>query len=341
MIQRSNIKRAAARLHFWFVNARPVSLPQSVLPALVGLLLAWSGHAAGFSLALGLVALLGAELAHLSFNLFDDYFDYRKIKAGYREKLATQGMRARTSKCPYLISGAATMRELLAACCGFGAAAVACGFIVWLGRGNIILWPAGLCLALGLMYSGDPLRLSYRGLGEAVIGVVFGPLLVCGMYVAAAGEFALQALTVGLSLGLLVTNILFVHSVLDLPADLYAGKRTLAALLKTPSRNMAALAVLTFLPYGLIIVSIMLGWLPPLWLLTLLTLPLALALYQSMRDFRKQPKARPQRLFWYGPMGDWQKICAGGLDWFMLRWFLARNLLSAFAVCGGLAAIFG
>lgn len=332
-----NLKKALARVGFWFHNARPVSLPQSLLPALVGLLLAVP--AAGFSLPVGLVALLGAELAHLSFNLFDDYFDYRKIKAGYRDKLAAQGMRARTAKCPYLTDGSATMRELLLACCGFGAAAVFCGFIVWLFRGSVILWPAALCAALGLMYSGEPLRLSYRGLGEAVIGVVFGPLLVCGVYLAAAGEFAPQALMVGLALGLLVTNILFVHSVLDIEADLYAKKRTLAALLRTTENCRRMLAALTFLPYLLIILAIILRWLPPLWLITLLSLPLALALYRSMQDFWRSPKAKPERLFWYGPMGNWRHICAAGLDWFLLRWFLARNLLSLFALLGGAAAI--
>jgi 1,4-dihydroxy-2-naphthoate octaprenyltransferase len=33
-----------------------------------------------------------------------------------------------------------------------------------------------------------------------------------------------------------------------------------------------------------------------------------------------------------GPMANWDLICQGGLDWFMYRWYMARNLLTAFAL---------
>ena len=330
-MQNFNTNAAVQRLRFWYKNARPASLPQSLLPALTALALA-AGQA-DFSLILGLLAVLGAALAHLSLNLFDDYFDYRKLKTGFRESLAAQGMRARTAKCPYLTSGQATVDELLMACIGFGAAAVCLGGVVWLFRGNAVVWPALLGLLLGISYSGDPLRLSYRGLGEAVIGVIFGPLLVAGVYIAACGQFTAPALALGVAMGLLVTNILFTHSVLDLQADLYAGKFTLAALLKTPENFRCACALFTFGPFALVLLAILCRWLAPLWLLVLLALPLAVALYRSMLLFMEKPQVRPRRLPWYGPMGDWPKYCAAGLDWFLLRWFLSRNLTTAFGLC--------
>ena len=37
-------------------------------------------------------------------------------------------------------------------------------------------------------------------------------------------------------------------------------------------------------------------------------------------------------------MGNWQGICERKLDWFMVRWYLARNLSVAFALCCLLAA---
>lgn len=326
-----------ARLKFWYHNARPVSLPQSLLPALAAYALA-AGEA-GFAPWVGLLAILGAELAHLSLNLFDDYFDYKKIGSGFRSDLAKKGERARTAKCAYITSGAATLDELLLACLGFGGAAALCGLIVFLAAGWPIVWPAVLGLLLGIEYSGEPLRLSYRGFGELTIGVIFGPLLGLGVYLAAGGAHIFRALALGLALGLLVTNIVYTHSVLDIKADTFAGKRTLAALLQTPGRQLAATAVFSFLPYLLVGLAVLAWGLSPWWLLTWLTLPLAAALYGSVRQFLRQPGARPRRLFWYGPMGDWPKLCAAGLDWFMLRWFLARNLLSAFAVLCLLAGL--
>lgn len=335
-----NLNRVWRRLCFWYRNARPVSLPQSLLPALTALTLARFGGSGEFSWALGLLAVAGVGLAHLSLNLFDDYFDYRKQGSGYREQLARQGMRARTTKCPYLVSGEAELSELLLAAVGFGGAAGALGLVIWLGRGSGILLVAGLGLVLGFFYSGPPVRLSYHGLGEAVIGAVFGPLVMIGVYLAAAGELSPAIWPVALALGLLVTNIVYAHSFLDLEADRAGGKLTLAGLLHSQNARLAAVGVFSIGPFVLILCGMVLGWLPISWLIPLFgPLPLALALYGSMREFVQRPGAAVQRRWWYGPMPNWEHIKAAKLDWFMLRWFMARNLTTGFALCCMLAAI--
>lgn len=324
-------KGARELLRFWFINARPVSLPQSLMPALLALLLARGAE--GFSFVLGVLAVLGGVLAHLSMNLFDDFFDWRKIRA--------TGGEFRSTKCPYLRSGAATEGELLAACLGFGAAAALLGAIIWLVRGWAVLLPALIGLFLGLMYSGWPLRLSYHGLGEAVIGLMFGSLLVWGVYVSAAGQMAPQAVVLGLAMGLLVTVVVYVHSMMDWSIDVSADKHTLADLLQTRERQLVVLAAMLGLPYLLVLLGVAAGWLPFMWRLVVLSLPLAIALYFSMRAYVANPRGQVTRRWWYGPMGGWDKWVAAGRDWFMLRWLLARNLLMLFALLGAIAAIFG
>lgn len=337
----SKFGKILQRLRFWYKNARPVSLPQSLLPALTAFVLARFGGLAGdFSWWLGLLAVLGVALAHLSLNLFDDYFDYRKLKSGYREQLAHKGVRARTAKCPYLVSGAATMQELLLACLGFGGLAAGLGLVILLARGPRILLPAGLGLVLGFFYSAPPLRLSYHGLGEAVIGTVFGPLVVIGVYMAATGGVDHYIWLVALALGLLVTNIVYTHSFLDLEADRFAGKRTLAGLLWSQKARLVCTGALCFGPFVLILVGMTWGWLGISWLIPLICpLPLALALYRSMREFVRRPGGAVERRWWYGPMPGWERIRQAKLDWFMLRWFTARNLTTGFAICCMLAAI--
>lgn len=327
----NNGQKITEKLKFWFINARPVSLPQSLMPALLALLLA--KDAEGFSLLLGVLAVAGGVLAHLSMNLFDDFFDYRKIKSA--------GGEFRSTKCPYLRNGKATEGELLVACVGFGAAAAVLGGIIWLWRGMAIMPPALLGLLLGLMYSGTPLRLSYHGLGEAVIGTIFGPLLVWGVYVSAAGRLEPKAVVLGLAMGLLVTVVVYVHSMMDWSIDLSTDKHTLADLLKTPERQLAVLAAMLGLPYLLVLLGMAAGWLPFMWRMVALSLPLALSLYLSMRAYVANPQGAVSRRWWYGPMGDWQRWQQAGRDWFMLRWLLARNLLTAFAALGAAAAIFG
>lgn len=328
------------KLTFWFKNARPVSLPQSLLPALLALALALaaSEQPGSFSLPLGLLAVLGAELAHLSLNLFDDYFDYRKLHSGFRDRLAAAGQKVRTSKTPYLTSGQATLGELLAACLAFGAAACLCGLPPLICRGWDILWLVGVCLVLGLFYSAPPLRLSYHGLGDVVIGIVFGPLLMLGVYLAACGSLSFMIWPLAIAMGLLVANISYVHSLLDVAPDRFADKKTLADLLPTPRARLWACFALTFGPFAIIEALTILQIISSAWLLPLLSMPLAAALYASVKVWLRNPRQSFPRLWWFGPMGNWHGICERKLDWFMVRWYLARNLSVAFALCCLLAA---
>ena len=326
------------KLRFWFNNARPVALPQSLLPALLALALAASEQPASFNLLLGLLAVLGAELAHLSLNLFDDYFDYRKLQSGFRDRLAAAGQKVRTGKTPYLTSGQANVGQLLAACLFFGAAACLCGLPVLICRGWGILWLVGAGLLLGLFYSAPPLRLSYHGLGDVVIGIVFGPLLMFGVYLAACGTLSFMIWPLAIAMGLLVANIGYVHSLLDVAPDRYAAKKTLADLLPTADAKRWACFVLTFGPFAIIEVLTIFQVISSAWLLPLLSMPLAAACYASVKVWLRNPRSSFPRLWWFGPMGNWQGICERKLDWFMVRWYLARNLSVAFALCCLLAA---
>ncbi|MCU6762478.1 1%2C4-dihydroxy-2-naphthoate octaprenyltransferase [uncultured Roseburia sp.] len=317
------------KLKFWFHNARPVSLPQSVMPALAAFFLA-AGET-GFSWITGLLAVLGGCLAHLGMNLADDYFDYRKKETGFRDQLAGEGIRARTKKCAYIVSGEATIKQTLRAAVGFGIAALIPGAVILYQRGFIILLIAAAGVFLGESYSGEPLRLSYRGLGELDIGVMFGPLLMAGVFFAACGHLSLKLLAPALSMGLLVTNILYVHSVLDYEADMRAGKATMAALIKGNTGRKAVLSCFLFLPYILTVLMTVTGKMNPIYLAVLATLPWAVLLYRSVDTYMKEPEKLPKRRAWHGPMKNWEQIVKGNLSWFMFRWYLARNLLTAFA----------
>lgn len=328
------------KLTFWLHNARPVALPQSLLPAVLALGLAASQQPESFNLWLGLIAVLGAELAHLSLNLFDDYFDARKLQSGFRDRLAAAGKQVRTGKTPYLTSGQATLSQLLTVCLAFGAAACLCGLPVLICRGWVILWPVAICAVLGLFYSAPPLRLSYHGLGDVVIGLIFGPLLMLGVYLAACGSLSLYIWPLAIAMGLLVANIGYVHSLLDVAPDRYADKKTLADLLPSAKAKLICCGVLSFGPFAIIEALTIFQVMPTPWLLPLLSMPLAAALYASVKIWLRNPRQSFPRLWWFGPMGNWQSICQRKLDWFMVRWYLARNLSVFFGLCCLLAAYF-
>ena len=67
----------------WFQNARPISLPQSMLPAITAVALSYGNEE--FSWVAALAALVGVMFLHLGMNLLDDYFDYRVGSAEARK----------------------------------------------------------------------------------------------------------------------------------------------------------------------------------------------------------------------------------------------------------------
>jgi 1,4-dihydroxy-2-naphthoate octaprenyltransferase len=318
------------KIKFWFQNSRPHALPQSVLPALAAFCMA--SRSADFSAWLGLMAIVGVALAHSSMNLFDDYFDYKTEKSDFRKRMSHKGFRARILKCHYLTSGKATVNQLLVACLLFGGIAAIFGAVIFYFRGMTVFYIALTALILGIEYSGAPLRLSYRGLGEPVIGIMFGPLSMMGVYFSACGQLDHSALFVSIPVGLLVVNIVYVHSIMDFEPDRAIGKMTLAGLLRKKNLMLAALFVILFAAYSLVIIGITMRYLSVWYLLTLLTLPLAVTLFYLMLRFVKKPEQTFEPKKWYGPMGNWDGFKAAGLGWFMVRWLTARNLLVFFCL---------
>lgn len=315
-------------IRFWIKNARAQALPQSTLPAILAFCLAIPFP--GFSAPLGILGILGVIFGHLGLNLFDDYFDYKKKKSDYRDALAHEGFRARIGKCTYLTSGATTIKKLLLACCIFSVIALLIGSVILYYRGQGILYFIILTAFLGISYSGAPFRLSYHGLGELLVGFMFGPMVMAGIFYAACGTINVMIILISIPVGLLVANILYVHSIMDFEPDRKIGKNTLAVLINNPRTMLIVLAIILFCPYAIISFGIIKGHLSPLFSLIALTLPMAISLFKMMISYIRNPKQKFIPRIWMGPMNNWNGIQAAGIDWFMIRWYLARNLLSSF-----------
>lgn len=338
------------KFKFWWHNARPTALPQSILPTLLAICMAWGytlrpeGQNYQFSLLYSLLALIGVICAHLCTNLLDDYFDYRNAGIEEREKLNRAGMRARIGKAPYLANGEATLKQTLKAACSFGGVALVVGLLVVLHRG----WPIAIIMAAGafcgFFYSAKPIALCYRGLGELDTGLMFGPLLMIGTSFTACDTITWGIVCTSVAVGLLVTNIVYTHAIMDAEADRSVGKQTLATLLKTEQRQMAAEWCFNFLPPILLIVAVIMKLINPASLLALLSLPIGITLYRSMKQFYIE-KSTPdhthqpyQRRWWMLNMENWEDIEKYKLDWFMYRWYLARNYITLFAFLMAIAA---
>ena len=333
----------------WIKNARSISLPQSVLPCLTAVVLCIGQD--GFLWWLAVPVVLGICAAHLGMNLADDYFDY-KHDSRTRADISSTSVRARMEKCHYLGEGKATVSQLGWAMVGFLGFAALMGGIAfaaqWLLHGwqaamGIIIY-AVLGLIVGINYSGKPLELGFHGLGELVIGLMFGPLLMLGVQAALTGTlFSWPMLCMSVAIGCMVTNIVYVHSVMEVNADAELGKMTFARLLfeakKRKGEEMKGKRIMVIfigffaiMPFILLGLGIAMGWWSPWYLLTLVTLPMSIFLIHSTRLFAYGLPRNDTPRWWMGPMGDWDNYVKAGIDWFLFRWLLARNICTFFCL---------
>ena len=318
------------KIKFWYNNARPISLPQSLLPALTAVALSYG--AGSFNWIAAIASVIGVIFLHLSLNLFDDWFDYHNGSAEARQKVANEGFRGRMVKYPYLTSGESTPRQLLVAALVFMALAAAMGTVVIAVRGLGIAWWIIVAAIIGISYSGGPLKLAYHGLGEFVIFVMFGPLLMTGVYYAITGCIDWKIITLSSAVGLLVTNIVYTHSVLDSVPDKKMGKKTMAHLMGGKRGEIFLSALINTLPYIIVVAAVVMKMLHPAYLAVLLVMPVSLWIVKSLNDFVNNNEVSLEPKKWMGPMGEWEKYKAAGVDWFLLRWLTARNVTMNFCL---------
>ena len=325
----------------WFKNARYAAIPQSLLPALVAI--AFAANSDKFSPILAFLSVIGVVFAHLGSNLFDDYFDAKKNDSSYKDRLASKGIRSRIAKCSYLTDGSATLKQLKTAAFLFSAFALLLGAIILFFRIDqlkSILILVGITAFIGVFYSAWPFRLSYKGLGEFCIALLFGPLLMQGVYIASCGATNLPLMFISIPIGILVANIVYTHAILDFEPDKMIQKKTLAVVLNQKKWMNFFSFLFLFLPFIIIIAGILFQVIAPIFLLTLLALPLTIWLFLSILDFQKNPSHIPEKKWFHFPMEQWKEVNQAGIGWFMLRWYSARNIIILFCLICFIIALF-
>jgi 1,4-dihydroxy-2-naphthoate octaprenyltransferase len=250
----------------WLLAARPATLPAAAVPVLVGAAAAVSEGATYRPVVLA-TTLASALLIQVGTNFANDYSDFHR---GADAEGRLGPLRVTQSG---LLTEAAVRGGIAAA---FGLAALLGCFLAWVGGWPIVAIGV-LSIVCGLAYTGGPWPFGYHGLGDAFVFVFFGPVAVAGSAYLQAGAWSPLALAVSVPVGALVTNILVINNLRDLPTDRAAGKRTLAVRIgeRATRAQYALLAALAYVVPTALAVAEGTGrrWL----LLPWLTAPLALA----------------------------------------------------------------
>ncbi len=107
------------------------------------------------------------------------------------------------------------------------AGALAVGIFLTLHAGWPILAFALLGGLAAVFYVAPPIRWAYRGLGETVIALSYGPWMVLGSLYLHAGRLAWGALLASLVPGFLIMALAVVNAIPDFHQDRLVGKRNL------------------------------------------------------------------------------------------------------------------
>jgi 1,4-dihydroxy-2-naphthoate octaprenyltransferase len=227
--------------------------------------------------ALGCLAV--AILLQVLANLANDLSDYRRG--------ADTPDRAGPTRVAS--AGLVTPRQLeLAVGLTIAAAGLVGAWLAWVG-GPAIVALGILAVVAALAYTGGPWPYGYRALGEVFVFIFFGLVAVVGTAYLQALRFEALFVVAAIPMGALITAILVVNNLRDIPTDAAAGKRTLAVVLGQRAATVE---------YGLLLalafavpVSLLLAGQGIAQLLPLCSAPLAARLLRTVRSF-----AEPRQL---------------------------------------------
>ena len=212
------------KIFSWVVIMRLPFLSATLVPIFVGAAIA---KFAGYPIQWGWLALtaLGGSLLQIGTNTSNDYFDHTsgtdEINYNYSNKGLNGGGRGIQMG---LISAEGMLKLAIAT---FGMSALV-GIPLILKAGYPVLWLGLIGFLSGLFYTAPPFKFSSRkGLGELLIGLNFGPLMVAGSALVQTGVLLPEAFLIGIPIGLLIAAVVYVNEFPDHDSDKQSGKNTL------------------------------------------------------------------------------------------------------------------
>jgi 1,4-dihydroxy-2-naphthoate octaprenyltransferase len=258
-----------SNLKSWFWATRPFSMSASVAPVLVGSALALNDVDARWLLFA--VALTASMAIQIGTNLTDEYSDHRK-HGGAGKLLAPHKVIQRG-----LLSERAVLIGIIVVF-GYG---IAGGLFIVSQTGWPILAIGLASVAAAYLYAGGPYPLGNYGIGEPVVFLFMGPVMVMGAYYVQTETITWTGFVVSLPIAFIVTAILHCNNLRDISEDQEVGKRSIAAALGVNASRWGY-ATLLAAAYGTIAVLAALGTTSVWVLLGLLPAPWAYVAVRSL-----------------------------------------------------------
>lgn len=263
---------------FWQL-ADPKIWIASTVPMFVAAAYAY-GKTGEFDLFWFVVSVIGIYLIEIGKNAVNEFIDY---KSGVDTFVTPDKRTPFSGGKKTIVEGKLTVEEtvIIALVTILVSCAIGLAIVIFREPRVFIVGLAGVLIAV--FYSLPPFKLSYRGFGEIAVGITFGPLIVIGMYLVMTHHVSIDVLLVSLPIGFLITNVLWINQYPDYEADLKGHKYNLLVRIGKQKGVIvyAALYVAAYLSLALIALVTK----NPIWIVTFITIPLAVRSVNVARKY--------------------------------------------------------
>ena len=257
------------RLKLWIAETRAPFFTATIVPILLGSVIAWA-RGEPFRWGLFFLTLLGGLLLHAGANMINDYMDHLRGT----DAVNVEFVRPFTGGSRMIQEGLLTPRQILTAsvlCLALGSVV---GLYLASVRGWVILLIGAVGIFSAVFYVTPGFSLSAIGVGELFIGLNFGVLMTLGAHTVQTGRFSWEPVLASLPVALLIAAVLYINEFQDAAADGAVGRRHLVVRLgkRLAAQGYAALMLAVYLS---LLLGVLLDGVTPWALLGLLTVPLA------------------------------------------------------------------
>lgn len=200
-----------------------------------------------------ILVLIGALSAHISVNVFNEYFDYKSGLDANTKRTPFSGGSGRLPESPEMIRPALIMAWI------FFTVTVLIGLYFVFTIGSALI-PLGL-LGLLIIYFYTDWITRYPLLCLITPGLGFGPLMVMGTNFVLTGQYGWTAFIASLVPFFLVSNLLLLNQFPDAEADQKAGRKHYPIMIGKEKSSWIYIVFL-LLPYAAIGFGIATGYFP-------------------------------------------------------------------------------
>lgn len=208
------------KILLWLRIIRPQTLFASLVPVLVGLIIASGSQPSGtfeLNALTAVITVICALSLQILSNLINDYYDFirgsdKAGRAGFKRALA---------------EGEVSVEQMRRACFITLAVALITGLYLVIAGGWPILLAGVTAIVFAWLYTATSHSLSYLGIADIFVFLYYGVIASCGTTYLQTHTFCLTSFHAGAVCGLISMCVLMINNLRDIESDRAAGKRTL------------------------------------------------------------------------------------------------------------------